>query len=144
MKLRFQFFAVLIGITVHISPIHAGDWNALVSGSKVTGFLVEGTKKVDAQAARTLFDQGVPFVDFRTHDSWAAGHVPGAILCGSVTESNITSIVSKGEPVVFYCDGSDCRSAADASAMAIDWGFQSVYYFADGYAAWVDAGNPVE
>lgn len=138
------FLAALVSATTLVSPIQASDWNALISGEEVAGFFVEGTTKVDVQAAHTLFDQGVAFVDFRDRRDWADGHVPGAILCGNVTEGNIASIVEKDSPVVFYCDGPDCRAAADAAAMAVGWGFQNVHYFADGYAAWVGAGNPVE
>ena len=144
MKPRLYFIATLVSAAFLLSPIQASDWNALISGGEVSGFSVEGTTKIDVQEARILHDQGVAFVDFRDQSKWAEGHVAGAIHCGNVTESNIASIVSKDTPVVFYCEGAECRSAAEAAAMAVEWGFQSVHYFAAGYAAWEAAGHPVE
>ena len=82
-------------------------------------------------------------MDFRNNSNWAQGHIPGAVRCGNVTESNILSIVSKDMPAVFYCDGLDCKLAADATAMAVNWGFENIYYFAEGYVAWVAAEQPI-
>jgi rhodanese-related sulfurtransferase len=55
--------------------------------------------------------------------------------------------VKKDREVVIYrgvgaVGGSD-RDAANASAMAVTWGFK-VYYFPDGVDVWKKAGHPVE
>ena len=52
--------------------------------------------------------------------------------------------VKKDEPVVFYCNGHKCLRSSKASALAVSWGWNKVYYYRDGFPAWKAAGNPVE
>ena len=54
------------------------------------------------------------------------------------------AIVDKTDEVVFYYDETDCHSSAFASAKALAWGFQNVFYFAKGFPGWKKAGYPVE
>jgi hypothetical protein len=55
-------------------------------------------------------------------------------------------IVDRNEEVVFYCDcaGSPtCNLSPNASARAVAWGYQNVYYLTDA-SAWSAAGYPLE
>jgi len=122
------------------------DWRTLVteSGSVVTA--VEGATEIDANTAKTLFDRGVKFVDARKTRSWKKGHIPGAPSLYYTTEAALMEIVDKNEEVVFYCNcsgGRGCSLSPNASAKAVAWGYQNVYYFAN-VDAWSAAGYSLE
>ncbi len=122
------------------------DWQTLqtMSGSDVIA--VEGATEIDVSGAKTLHDQGVRFVDVRKTRSWKRGHIPGASGLRYPTEAALMAILDKNEEVVFYCDCAGyagCNRSSDASAKAVSWGYQNVYYLTDA-EAWSAAGYPIK
>ncbi len=122
------------------------DWRTLrtMSGTKVIA--VEGATEIDASTAKTLFDRGVKFVDARKTRKWKRGHIPGASSLRYPTEAALMEIVDKNEEVVFYCNcaGSPgCNLSPNASAKAVTWGYQNIYYLTH-VDAWSAAGYPLE
>ena len=111
-------------------------------------YIVTGTTKIDAHTAKAMIDSGeAAFVDMRSSIEFERDHIPGAHNIESVADlskERLSEIVGKVEKVVFYCHGKRCPNAAFASAKAITFGFKNIYYFPDGYPAWVEAGYPVE
>lgn len=108
---------------------------------------VEGTIKIDAVAAKTLFDRGALVVDVRDVGSFSRGHIPGAInleLNTQLTEENLMKLIGKQDEVIFHCWGRYCPYSAWASAKAAVWGFKKVYHFEDGFPGWRDAGFTFE
>jgi rhodanese-related sulfurtransferase len=108
--------------------------------------VVPGAMAIDVREARNLFDRGVHFVDVRG-PSWNLGHIPGAthlFLKDHLNESSLSATVEKHEQVVFYCMGPGCLLSSGASALAVSWGYEKVYYFRDGFPAWQAAGHPVQ
>jgi adenylate cyclase len=116
--------------------------------SKRDGFFaVEGARTIDAREAKALHDRGVRFVDVRAAGDFARGHVPGASnldVAAVLSRETLGRVVGKQEEVVLSCHGKTCPDSAYASAKAVFWGFQRVYYFAGGFPAWEEAGYPVE
>ena len=122
------------------------DWTTLLtkSGSKVIA--VEGATEIDVSRAKTLYDRGLRFIDVRGSSYWKMWHIPGASALKYPTEASLMEIVDKNEEVVFYCDcaGSPtCNLSPNASARAVAWGYQNVYYLTDA-AGWKAADYPVE
>jgi TolB-like protein/class 3 adenylate cyclase/Flp pilus assembly protein TadD/rhodanese-related sulfurtransferase len=127
------------------------DWMALVISKGDAGWYdVDGATTIDVETAKAMHNRGVPFV---TVDSrWIAEHIPGAysmeLDTGEFNNVRLSEIVNKDREVVIYRGGGVVggrdRDAANASAMAVNWGFEKVYYFADGMDAWRNAGYPVE
>ncbi len=123
------------------------DWRTLLttSGSKVSA--VEGATKIDINTAKTLHERGVRFIDTRGSSTWKHGHIPGALALSFPTEAKLMGIVDKNEEVVFYCDcdvgSAYCNLSPHASAKAVAWGYQNVYYFTNS-DAWRAAGYPIE
>ena len=66
---------------------------------------------------------------------------------GEFNKVRLSEVANKEQEVVIYRGGGSvggrARDTANASAMAVTWGFK-VYYFAGGMDAWKDAGYPVE
>ncbi len=122
------------------------DWATLLtkSGSKVTA--VEGATEIDVGTAKALHDRGLRFIDVRGSSYWERWHIPGASDLKYPTEASLMEIVGKNEEVVFYCDcaGSPtCNLSPNASARAVAWGYQNVYYLTN-VDAWSAAGYPLE
>ena len=126
------------------------NWLGLVT-RKSDKYVVDGATTIDATSAKSLFDQGVPFID--TGRYFQKGHIPGAYhhlwYFGGPTFNEIvlSQGFEKSNALVIYGpmeDFEDYAYPAYASAMAVSWGFEKVYYFADGLPAWKAAGYPIE
>jgi len=86
---------------------------------------------------------------------WEKGRVAGAVNLpwrerhpGGVRfrETELNKILDKSEEVVIYWCASDYSSCNDYFSIAkvVNWGYQKVYYFFGGAAAWKEAGYPIE
>ena len=95
------------------------------------------------QAAQLIADNpNLIIIDVSPH--YAEGHLPGAVnyyLGDGSLEAAIPSLDKNAEYLV-YCHV-DSVSIAGAQ-MLIDAGFETVYRLQGNYAAWVNAGYPVE
>ena len=119
------------------------DWLTLVTGSRSSGYAVEGATKIDVSTAKTLHDRGVKFVDVGRKRRWKKRHIPDATRFFVPSEAALMEIVDKDKEVVFYSWG-DYGKVADASARAVVWGYENVYYFSEGLRGWEAAGHPIE
>jgi TolB-like protein/rhodanese-related sulfurtransferase len=122
------------------------DWMDLVI-SKASGWYdIEGATTINADTAKAMHDRGVPFID--VYRRWMTEHIPGAYMMsldeGEFNEVRLLDIVNRDQEVVIYggegAGGVGTRAAANASAMAVKWGFEKVYYFAEGIDGWKEAG----
>ncbi len=86
-------------------------------------------------------------IDNRTVADYDAGHIEGALhlLDTDMADAEVLGRVvkSKNAPVLFYCNGVKCGRAANASAKAVSWGYNQVYYYALGLAEWKERGLPL-
>ncbi len=130
------------------------DWAALITTGP-SGLEVKGATTIDVETAKALHDRGVPFLDPHRHGR--PGHIPGAYFLHGYThgtaqrrlefnEARLLEIVGKAQEIVIYSTWWDTpdRDVANACAKAVTWGFQKVYFFADGLRGWKAAGYPVE
>ena len=109
--------------------------------------IVEGATSVDPAGAKELFDSEVLFVDVRKDSDWDAGRVSGAVhldVKSALTEEALADEIEKSDKVVFYCNGVKCLRSSKAAKMAVEWGYEHVYYYRLGFPAWKEAGYPVE
>jgi rhodanese-related sulfurtransferase len=94
--------------------------------------------------AKALIDENPDLIVMDVSPVYAQGHLPGAVNYpigdGSLDEA-IPSLDRSAEYLV-YCH-SDSASINGAQKL-IDAGFETVYRLEGNYAAWVDAGYPVE
>lgn len=110
---------------------------------------VSGAQTVNVQQARDLWLQGVPFIDPRSLMDWEAGRIPDALHMEMKkpiynSDTVLEFIGSYDAPVVSYCNSFGCHRAADLAKDLVSWGFTKVYYFREGYPAWIRADNPFE
>ena len=97
--------------------------------------------------ALAFFNQGVPFLDARHVEEYAAGHVQNAfyLTADLLIEGKGQEVLSMLDPqsaVVVYCGGGMC----DASKNLVNYlqaaGFASCHIMHDGYPAWAAASHP--
>ena len=130
------------------------DWMALVVTSEYSEderrYSVNGATTVSVETAKAMYDRGVPYID--VGGRWIAEHIARAYSMdldkGEFNKVRLSEIVNKEQEVVIYGGGGLVggreRDAANASAMAVTWGFEKIYYFAGGINAWKKAGHPIE
>ncbi len=120
---------------------------SLHAGGSLSPAMVPGSKTVSVNEAKKLFDDGAVFIDVRSVQSWKRGRIPKSVhldLLKDFSEESLSSCVSnKSTGVVIYCNGPHCLRSSIASAKAIKWGYEKVYYFRDGFPAWIRADYPV-
>ena len=107
---------------------------------------VTGATTVSVLEARYLYEQGAIFVDVRSREDWQAGHIRGAVHLDFRNDfqllQSITSIKAD-TPLVLYCESRHCLRSAYASLVSVLWGYRQVYYFRDGYFAWMLEDYPL-
>jgi len=134
------FLLIIISLFFIYSPLSQ-------SSESRSPLKVEGATTVSAVQAKELFDKGVLFVDVRKDKDWDNGRIPDAFhlnLKRGFTLDKLLEETHKPDDVVFYCNGVKCLRSSKATKIAVDWGFQSVFYFRGGFPAWKQSGYPVE
>ncbi len=93
------------------------------------------------EAATLLADGDAVFVDIRDPQSYAAGHIPGAILATPEHVEGLTQS-SKSREVVVYCYHGN--SSKNATLWFLQRGFERVRSMSGGFEDWRDAGEKDE
>lgn len=87
------------------------------------------------------------FLDARSAEEYAEGHVAGAVnLPFDDVYRNpalAKAVEAKGRVLITYCGGGDCDLSRNLAFSLIDSGFRKVLVFKDGLPAWVSAGASV-
>ncbi len=111
---------------------------------------IAGAKTVDAAAVIDLVQSNAALVilDNRKEADFNAGHIQGAkrLIDTDLTSPDVLAAVvpAKDTPVLFYCNGLKCGRAAAATALAVEWGYTNVYYYAKGMEEWRAEELPVD
>ncbi|MFQ5592312.1 MAG: rhodanese-like domain-containing protein [Phycisphaerae bacterium] len=90
------------------------------------------------------------FVDARSEELYAAGHIPGAIRCDpyevDACIDDVMQLAAAAEKVVVYCGGGECEDSIfmcrELLAAGID--HAAIYLFAGGWSEWNSNDLPVE
>jgi rhodanese-related sulfurtransferase len=87
---------------------------------------------------------GIVVVDARTPETYARGHVPGAInLPHRTFDSSTTASLPRDKVIVTYCDGVFCNASTRAAAKLAALGFK-VKEMLDGMEGWRKEGYAIE
>jgi rhodanese-related sulfurtransferase len=111
-------------------------------------------EEIDSEHLRALQADGVPVIDVREPEEFAAGRVPGAVnIPRGMLEFQVDGhpalnfrtdphLSHRREPVILYCRTGG-RSALAAEALR-RLGFDRPLSLAGGYTQWLDTGGAVE
>jgi rhodanese-related sulfurtransferase len=122
-----------------------GDWSVEARFSDAAGkSLVIALK----QAGRLFQQNAALFVDARSADLYAQGHISGALsLPWPGVERSFDQIADKldvGKPIIAYCDGETCELSHELALFLQQLGFENVHVLVNGWSAWQQAGLPTE
>jgi rhodanese-related sulfurtransferase len=101
--------------------------------------------------AEELFSRGqkaAVFIDSRSRDEYAAGHIAGALSIP--LEQNIKGlsdgilVYPSDLTLVVYCEGGDCQTSTALAKLIQARGFRDMRIFSGGWAEWSAAGLPAE
>ena len=118
------------------------DWAAseVVDRWRSAGHRLSGVRTIGASQLAAL-DEAV-VVDVRAESEWSGGHIPGArhIFLGDLVDA--VDDLPRDRPLVVACQGGS-RSSIGTSLLRAR-GFENVINFSGGFAAWQQAGLPIE
>jgi rhodanese-related sulfurtransferase len=98
----------------------------------------------DVHAALDSRRPGFVLLDSRSAESWAQGHVPGAVhLPGREIAGRAAAELDPAVPVVTYCWGPGCNGATRAALTLAQLGYR-VREMIGGFEYWAREGLPVE
>lgn len=103
-------------------------------------------KAIKIDFAYNLFKQGIKFIDARSPEEYAEGHIKGAInipFYGSEKYSDVISQLNKNETIVTYCSSSECDVSTLSGDELFEMGFKRVYVFIGGYDEWIENNYPI-
>jgi rhodanese-related sulfurtransferase len=121
---------------------------ALVSGGMLIWPLLRrgagGPWVTTLEATQLINRSDALVVDLRGAEDYAKGHILGAkaIPLADLERRAAELDKHKAKPLILYCDAGNRSGGAVATLRAK--GFASVHNLAGGYAAWQQAGLPVE
>lgn len=151
-NLREAAHVVIVGLALAgLSAAAQGVPRREPAAASCTGDAAEHANPVlwlTLDAARQTFDGGVAFIDVRPVESYAAGHISGAIslpLTSTPLDALLDTLgLPAGHTVVVYDD--DAGSCADAMtvAEALAARGHDTRVLEPGFGAWLDAGHPAE
>lgn len=107
-----------------------------------------GVKKITTDELKKWLDEGKKFVilDNRPAKEYETEHVTTAkrvgvdeLLKNGPKEAEAAG-VKKDDIIVNYCNGIKCWRSPAASALLLDAGYKSVYWYRDGIPEWVRKG----
>lgn len=102
-------------------------------------------KAIKLDFAYKLFNDGIKFIDSRSPEEFAEGHVKGAVnipFYGSENYLDAINRLNKNEIVVTYCSDADCDISILSGEELFEMGFKRVYVFIGGYDEWTKNNYP--
>lgn len=142
-------FALILGFGVNaMRPggiAWVGDWSAQTRYADEAG----DTMVIPLEEARQLFAAGsVLFVDARSEDEYAAGHIAGAVsLPWQRVEERFMAVAERlegGGRIIAYCDGETCELSHELAKFLKEMGFADVRVLVNGWSRWRRAGLPID
>ncbi len=148
--------SIIAALTVnHFSPVGialVGQWDT--AQGVVTANAKNDTdfKKIEITSpslAKKLYDsQKYIFVDARSRESFAEGHVKGAVsLPVGRFDEKIGAFLEQYPPetgIVTYCSGRTCEDSHQLAQLLVAFGYTQMRVFIDGYPGWEAEGYPIE
>ena len=129
-----------------------GQWDTsqgVVTAMAKNDIVIEGIEIGTVDEARQLFDSGeYVFVDARSSEDYEAGHIPGAVsLPVGQSEDRVAAFLERYPPeasIITYCSGRTCQDSHHLAEFLLEFGYDNVTVFIDGFPGWEAGGHPIE
>ncbi len=129
-----------------------GQWDTsqgVVTAKAKNNIVIDGIENGDVDQARELYDSGeYIFVDARSPEDYEEGHIKGAVsLPVGHFEEKIAAFMENYPPeasIVTYCSGRTCEDSHHLAEFLLEFGYDKVNVFIDGFPGWEAEGHPIE
>ena len=129
-----------------------GQWDTtqgVVTARAKTDLVIDGIEIGTVDQARRLYDSGkYIFVDARSSEDYGQGHIKGALsLPVGQFEENIEAFLERYPPeasIITYCSGRNCMDSHHLAEFLLEFGYDNVNVFIDGFPGWKAEGHPIE
>ncbi len=103
-----------------------------------------GFEEVDYKKVLELLGQGAVIIDVREPESYAKGHIKGAINVPASEIEKRLSELPADKPVIVYCSSYSCTASLVAAKKLAELGRGNIYRFVGGLLEWKTANLPTE
>jgi rhodanese-related sulfurtransferase len=108
-----------------------------------------GLRVAGVDQAKALIDEGQFLVfDARPEADYRQGHLPSALPLPEPSFDEMmmsyAGLLFPDQGLLVYCSGAACDESLAVSRRLLDMGYTNVVLFAEGFAAWIKAGHPIE
>ena len=129
-----------------------GQWDTsqgVVTAMAKNDIVIEGIEIGTVDEARQLFDSGAyVFVDARSPEDYEEGHIQGALsLPVGQSEERVAAFLEHYPPeasIITYCSGRTCQDSHHLAEFLLEFGYDNVTVFIDGFPGWEAEGHPIE
>jgi len=129
-----------------------GQWDTskgVVNAKAKNHVVMDDLEIDDVTYAKSLYDSGnVLFVDARSPEDYADGHIKGAYsLPVAEFDQKIDKFLSLhklDQPIITYCSGRTCEDSHHLAQLLIYRGYQNTSVMIDGFPGWEAEGYPIE
>ena len=129
-----------------------GQWDTsqgVVTAKAKNNIVIDGIEIGAVDQARELYDSGeYIFVDARSPEDYEEGHIKGAVsLPVGQFEEKIAAFMEHYPPeasIVTYCSGRTCEDSHHLAEFLLEFGYDKVNVFIDGFPGWEAEGHPIE
>ena len=148
--------AVIIAFAVnYFSPggiALVGQWDVIqgvITAKEKNDIVITDLEIGDVTLARKLYNSGkFVFVDARSRDDYVEGHIKGAVsLPVGEFDEKIDVFLEEYSPekaIITYCSGRTCEDSHRLAQLLLEFGYEKINVFIDGYPGWVTRGYPIE
>jgi rhodanese-related sulfurtransferase len=100
------------------------------------------------EAERLCLDKDAVFLDARSPEEYARGHISCAINVPwqgfEAYMDRVWGVIPEDAWIVTYCDGETCSLSEDLARELIAMGYKQVKVLLNGWTRWTEAGLPVK
>jgi len=129
-----------------------GQWDTsqgVVRAMAKNDIVIKGIEIDTVDEARRLFDSGkYIFVDARSPEDYEEGHIQGALsLPVGQFEERVAAFLERLPPeasIITYCSGRTCQDSHHLAEFLLEFGYENVTVFIDGFPGWEAQGHPIE
>jgi rhodanese-related sulfurtransferase len=114
------------------------------------GTIAPAAREINSETAKAVFDEKkAVFIDARTAEEFAKGHIPDAInVYANDFQTHIPALLQlqakrgADAPVVAYCGGGLCELSHELADQLVLLGFRRVFVYTGGTQEWTSLGHP--
>jgi len=129
-----------------------GQWDTsqgVVTAGAKNDIVIDDIEIGTVDQARKLYDSGkYIFVDARSPEDYEEGHIRGAVsLPVGQFDEKIAAFEERHPPqaaIITYCSGRTCLDSHHLAGFLLEFGYDNVTVFIDGFPGWEAEGHPIE